>query len=130
MKPELPKRKGPHELMLPRWAIPPVWAVLVLAIQILLPWIVSRLGPRFGWSPATPARWNLTGLIAVAIGLALYVWCLAFHFKSYRASVRVGFSPPHLIEAILLLYVPPLNRNGLFGKEKEIANTQSPRHNL
>ena len=31
------------------------------------------------------------------------------------------------IEAILLLYVAPLNRNGLFGEEKEIAKSQSSR---
>ena len=97
MKPELPKRKERRELFLPRWAVPLVWAVIVLVIQILLPWVVSKLGSRFGWSQLTPALWNITGLIAVAIGLALYTWCLTFHFRSYRASVRVGFSPPHLV---------------------------------
>lgn len=99
MKTELPKRKVRRELILPRWAIPIIWAVIVLVIQIILPWAVAKLGPRFGWSQLAPAWWNLTGLIAVAIGLALYAWCLAIHFRSYRASVRVGFSPPHLVEA-------------------------------
>jgi protein-S-isoprenylcysteine O-methyltransferase Ste14 len=93
MKPESSRR----ELFLPRWAIPLVWAVIVLVIQILLPWAIARLGPRFGWSQLAPTWWNLTGLIAVATGLALYAWCLAFHFRSYRASVRVGFSPPQLV---------------------------------
>jgi protein-S-isoprenylcysteine O-methyltransferase Ste14 len=68
-----------------------------LVILVVLPWAVARLGPRYGWSQAVPATWNLIGLIAVAIGLVLYVWCLAFHFKSYRAAVRIGFSPPHLV---------------------------------
>jgi protein-S-isoprenylcysteine O-methyltransferase Ste14 len=99
MKREFPKREGSHELLLPRWAIPLVWAVLVLAIQVILPWVVSKLGPRFGWFQAAPATWNLAGLVAVAIGLAMYIWCLVFHFKSYRAAVRVGFSPPHLVVA-------------------------------
>ena len=98
-KRESPKNQAPQGLMLPRWAIPLVWAVIVLVIQVLLPWVVSRLGPRFGWSQAAPGWWNLAGLVAVAIGLALYVWCLAFHFRSYRASVRIGFSPPHLVVA-------------------------------
>jgi protein-S-isoprenylcysteine O-methyltransferase Ste14 len=96
-EPHLPTSKGRRAPALPRWAIPPVWAVLVGAILVILPWSVSRLGPRYGWSQAVPATWNLTGLIAVALGLALYVWCLAFHFKSYRAAVRIGFSPPHLV---------------------------------
>jgi protein-S-isoprenylcysteine O-methyltransferase Ste14 len=99
VKPELPKGNGRRELVLPRWAIPLVWAVIVLVIQILLPWAVARLGPRFGWSGAAPARWNLAGLIAVTVGLALYAWCLAFHFRSYRAPVRISFSPPHLVLA-------------------------------
>jgi protein-S-isoprenylcysteine O-methyltransferase Ste14 len=66
-------------------------------ILVLLPWAVSKLGPRYGWSQAVPATWNLVGLLAVGIGLAWYVWCLVFHFKSYRAAVRIGFSPPHLV---------------------------------
>jgi protein-S-isoprenylcysteine O-methyltransferase Ste14 len=99
MKPELSKPKDRRELMLPRWAIPFVWAVIVLVIQVLLPWIIAKLGPRFGWTQQAPALWNFTGIIAVAIGLALYAWCLVFHFRSYRASVRVGFSPPHLVIA-------------------------------
>lgn len=97
MKPELPKLKERYELFLPRWGVPFVWAVIVLAIQILLPWATSKLGPRLGWSQLTPALWNITGLIAVVIGLALYTWCLAFHFRSYRSSVRISFSPPSLV---------------------------------
>jgi protein-S-isoprenylcysteine O-methyltransferase Ste14 len=99
MKPETPKRKGRHELLLPKWMIPLVWAVIVLVIQILLPWVVAQLGPRFGWSQLIPSWWNLAGLMAVAIGLGLYAWCLAFHYKGYRASVRISFSPPHLVIA-------------------------------
>lgn len=99
MKLHFPKRKGPHTLILPRWAVPVVWVVLVLAIQVLLPWAIAKLGPRFGWSEVVPGKWNLTGLIAVAIGLALYAWCLAVHFGSYPASVRISFSPPHLVVA-------------------------------
>ena len=99
MKPELPERKRRRKLILPLWAIPPVWAVIVLVIQILLPWAIARLGPRFGWSQLPPASWNFTGLILVAIGLTLYAWCLIFHFKGYRAPVRMGFSPPHLVVA-------------------------------
>lgn len=99
MKPELRKHKHRRELFLPRWAVPLVWAVIVLVIQVLLPWAIAKLGPCFGWSQRTPAWWNLTGLIAVAVGLALYAWCLGFHFRSYLASVRIGFSPPHLVIA-------------------------------
>jgi len=99
MKNETPKREGRRELRLPRPAIPFVWAVIVLVIQILLPWAIAQIGPRFGWPQQTPTWWNLAGLIAVATGLVLYAWCLVFHYRSYRTSVRVGFSPPHLVIA-------------------------------
>lgn len=97
MKPELRTGKEHRELTLPRSVIPFVWAVIVLVIHILLPWVISKLGPRLGWSERAPALWNVAGLIAVTTGLAGYAWCLAFHFRSYRTSVRVGFSPPHLV---------------------------------
>jgi hypothetical protein len=70
MKPHLPKRKALHQVIIPRRAVPLTWAILVFAIQILLPWIIAKLGPRFGWSGSVPGNWNFVGLIAVAIGLA------------------------------------------------------------
>jgi protein-S-isoprenylcysteine O-methyltransferase Ste14 len=66
-------------------------------ILVVAPWALAKIGPRYGWAQAAPAAWNLIGLAGVAVGLALYVWCLVFHFKSYRAPVRVGFAPPHLV---------------------------------
>jgi protein-S-isoprenylcysteine O-methyltransferase Ste14 len=115
MKPDLLKRKSRRELVLPRGAIPLVWAVIVLVIQILLPWTIAKLGPRFGWPQLAPTWWNLSGLIAVAIGLALYAWCLTFHFRSYGASVCIGFSPPHLVIAgPYQLSRNPMYLSGLF----------------
>ena len=84
---------------LPRWAIPITWTIIVLIIMIVLPWAVSLLGPRYGWHQGMPETWNWAGLIVVAMGLTMYVWCLVFHFKSYREPVRVGFAPPHLVVA-------------------------------
>lgn len=90
------ERRG---LTLPKKMVPIVWAVIVLVIMVLLPWVVATIGPRLGWSQMTPTWWNLAGLIFVAIGLGLYAWCLVFHYQSYRSSVRVSFSPPHLVIA-------------------------------
>lgn len=99
MKPENPKPKDRRALLIPRWMAPVLWAVIVLVIQVILPWVVARIGPRFGWDQLTPAWWNFAGLMAVVVGLGLYAWCLAFHYRSYRAAVRVGFSPPQLVIA-------------------------------
>jgi protein-S-isoprenylcysteine O-methyltransferase Ste14 len=99
MKPENFRNQEQRNLLLPKWAVPIVWAVIVLLIQVLLPWAVAKIGPRWGWSRQNPSWWNFTGLIAVSTGIGLYAWCLFFHFKTYRTSVRVGFSPPHLVTA-------------------------------
>jgi protein-S-isoprenylcysteine O-methyltransferase Ste14 len=98
MTDETIKCEDQQELRLPKWAIPPVWAVLVFGIQILLPWAISNLWVRLGWSHQTPGPWNLAGLAIVVVGIGLYAWCLLFHFRSYRTSVRVGFDPPHLVD--------------------------------
>lgn len=90
-------KKEHKKLKLPRWAVPIVWALIVLFIQILLPWAVATIGPRFGWTDLSPAPGNYLGLFGVAVGLSLYGWCLENHFKTYRNSVRVSFSPPHLV---------------------------------
>lgn len=97
MKPDHLHSNTNQKLSIPRWAAPLVWAAIVLVIQILLPWAVARLAPRIGWFQLAPSWWNLAGLVAVAAGLAMYAWCLSFHFKSYRASVRLSFSPPQLV---------------------------------
>ncbi|MDJ0756998.1 MAG: isoprenylcysteine carboxylmethyltransferase family protein [Ardenticatenaceae bacterium] len=99
MKPGNPKSENHRKLLLPKWAIPLVWAIIVLVIQVLLPWVVAKIGLRYGWRQGDPGWWNLIGLIPVTIGIALYGWCLVFHFRSYRAAVPLGFSPPHLVTA-------------------------------
>jgi protein-S-isoprenylcysteine O-methyltransferase Ste14 len=99
MKNDSQNNEVSRELLLPKRMVPFVWAIIVLVIMVLLPGIVSKIGPRFGWFQTSPAWWNLIGLIGVIIGLVMYAWCLAFHYRSYRASVRVGFSPPHLVVA-------------------------------
>jgi protein-S-isoprenylcysteine O-methyltransferase Ste14 len=71
--------------------------VIVLVIQIVLPWGIAQLGPRLGWVQQAPAWWNFGGLTAVLVGLGLYAWCLTFHFRTYTNAVRVGFAPPHLV---------------------------------
>ena len=97
LDPENQKNNTNRGFMLSKGAVPFVWGIIVLVIQVLLPWGFSLIGPRVGWTHGTPAWWNLTGLILVAVGLGSYTWCLVFHFRSYRDSVRIGFSPPHLV---------------------------------
>lgn len=88
---------GQQGLILPKRAVPFVWAVIVLIIQVLLPWALARIGSHYGWRDSRPASWNLLGLLAVLSGLGLYAWSLVFHYLSYQTSVKVSFTPPHLV---------------------------------
>ena len=92
-------RTNSNGVVLPRWAVPIVWAVIVLVIQGLSPWAISNVGPRFGWNDGMAGTYNLVGLLIVAIGLSTYAYCLAFHFRSYTSSVSLSFSPPHLVRS-------------------------------
>jgi protein-S-isoprenylcysteine O-methyltransferase Ste14 len=99
MKMKISNQTNSNKVFLPRWAVPLIWAVIVLVIQVLLPWAASKLGPRLGWDELTAGSWNFTGLLLVAIGLMSYAWCLVFHFRTYASSVRISFSPPHLVKS-------------------------------
>jgi len=92
-----PENQSKSGFFLPRWTVPIVWAVIVLFIQILLPVVISLVGPRYGWNQGKPGLWNFAGLIGVAAGIGMYTWCLSFHFKTYSSSVRLGVSPPELV---------------------------------
>jgi protein-S-isoprenylcysteine O-methyltransferase Ste14 len=99
MNPEERNKDEKRPLSIPKKMAPVVWGVIVLVIMVLLPWGIAKIGPRLGWSQMSPSWWNLAGLAAVAAGLGLYAWCLAFHYQSYRAAVRLGFTPPELVIA-------------------------------
>jgi protein-S-isoprenylcysteine O-methyltransferase Ste14 len=115
MSHESPNRTDQRSLFLPRWAVPLVWGIIVLVIQILLPWVIAKFGVRYGWSQGTPEVWNLIGLTAVVIGISLYAWCLSFHFKTYSESVRLGFSPPKLVtDGPYQISRNPMYLSGLF----------------
>jgi protein-S-isoprenylcysteine O-methyltransferase Ste14 len=92
-----PKFRERRKLILPKKMVPLVWTVLVLTILVFLPWVTAQVGLQLGWPEQTLRWWRLPGLIAIVIGLALYTWCLIFHYRSYRTAVQLSFSPPHLV---------------------------------
>jgi protein-S-isoprenylcysteine O-methyltransferase Ste14 len=107
---------GQRKLMIPRRMVPLVWGLIILFIHMLLPWAVARIGPHYGWSQGTPSWWNLAGLLFFAAGLGLYIWCLVFHYRTYRAPVSLGFAPPHLVTAgPYQVSRNPMYVSGLFG---------------
>ena len=72
------------------WARPPVlvgisvWAIAMPLAHGVLPWGISWLGPRYGWTDAGPGIANLWGLLPVVAGVAGLLWALAPHFARCR----------------------------------------------
>jgi protein-S-isoprenylcysteine O-methyltransferase Ste14 len=73
---------------IPRWVFVPLgllgWLVGMPLAHGVLPWALSLLAPRFGWTEAHPGIWNWLGLIPLAAGAALLIWILASGLARFR----------------------------------------------
>jgi protein-S-isoprenylcysteine O-methyltransferase Ste14 len=49
----------------------------------VLPWALSSLTPRYGWTEGRPGSWNLLGLIPVAAGIAGLIWVFSVMFAQF-----------------------------------------------
>lgn len=58
-----------------------LWLALPLALLVWegLPWVISLLTPRYGWTEGHPGIWNLLGLIPVIFGTLGLLWGVAVH---------------------------------------------------
>ena len=96
------------------------WLAYPLALLVWegLPWAISLLGPRYGWTAGRPGIWNLIGLVPVLIGTLGLLWGLHQHSaqspqginmerdKSYllmRGMYAYSRHPMYLSELTLLL---------------------------
>src|SRR3954471_10732178 len=72
----------PRPAGIPRWlaiALSPIVGLVGFpAVHAGIPWVLSHLGPRYGWDDGGPAGWNLLGYAPVAVGAALLVWITVF----------------------------------------------------
>src|ERR1700722_19267010 len=75
---------------IPRWMSALVWWVGVPVVHGGVPWAISRLGVRHGWSADHPAAWNLVGLAAVAGGATLTLWVSLAHLSKAKDGVEVS----------------------------------------
>jgi protein-S-isoprenylcysteine O-methyltransferase Ste14 len=79
-----------------------VLLVFLVAIPIghgVVPWALSLLSERHGWSGGGPGGWNLTGLVPVALGIGLLGWVAMVAFRSVPARVQLGLAPDYLVTA-------------------------------
>lgn len=67
-----------------------VWWVGVPFVHGVVPWGVSQLGARHGWSGAHPGAWNFVGLGPVAVGAVLLAWVSLAHLAHAAEGVEVA----------------------------------------
>ncbi len=83
--------------MMPRWSVPFVWALGLVVLYVIAPWLLSQVGPRLGWRGGTPSPWNLIGLALTAVAFSVLMWCVSLHFARYKAKVPMVSTPQFLL---------------------------------
>ena len=82
--PDIPEAKPAHRIRISRRAAfilgLPIVSIVYPLMVIVLPWALSLLTPRLGWTDGGPATWNLLGLILVAAGIAGLIWVFSVMF--------------------------------------------------
>lgn len=93
--------KSARRMSLPRWmviiaalAVGPVLLPLVLGV---LPWAVSLLTPRYGWTDNNSGVWNILGLLPVIAGCVVILWCWGLHLASYPVRVELALASNYLL---------------------------------
>jgi protein-S-isoprenylcysteine O-methyltransferase Ste14 len=91
--------------------------ILFAIVWVVLPWTLSLLMRRYGWTAGRPGLWNDFGLIPVVVGLTGSLWTLHLHFaqshdrldweldKNYlltRGAYSFSRNPMYLFELILI----------------------------
>ena len=102
---------------IPRWT-GALHGIVQPAVHAGIPWLLSRLGPRYGWTAEGPGVWNLTGLISIIAGCALMAWCLVLHMRLAPAGWRIEKTPYYPTPAYLATEGPyRFSRNPIYVAE-------------
>ena len=99
-----PKQLPPRSASIPRWLAialsPIVWLVALPAVHAGIPWVLSHLGPRYGWTDGSPSSWNLLGYVPLTAGVILLVWIMLFELSQKQnlpERVPIDWSPAFLM---------------------------------
>jgi protein-S-isoprenylcysteine O-methyltransferase Ste14 len=75
--------------------------LVIPLVHMGCPWLLARLGPRWGWINGHPALPNLFGLLPVILGFSLLGWILATMLSvipTLPPEVRLGLQPARLVQ--------------------------------
>lgn len=75
-----------------------VWLVAIPLAHALVPWALSLLAPRYGWTQGNPAIWNQLGLIPVVVGAACLIWILVLGLAKTPERVELEWNSPFLLQ--------------------------------
>jgi protein-S-isoprenylcysteine O-methyltransferase Ste14 len=71
--------------------------VLIPLTHGVVPWAISSLTPRYGWTDGYPGLWNLLGIAPVVSGSAILIWVLVVAVSETPKRVELGLEVNHSI---------------------------------
>src|SRR3954470_16210142 len=99
--PEISQTKPSRKIILPRWMAIAlgffVWFVAIPLAHGWLPWAISLLTPRCGWTEGKPGIWNLFGLIAVAFAIVCLIWIMVLGIVHTPKRVELEWNSSFLL---------------------------------
>jgi protein-S-isoprenylcysteine O-methyltransferase Ste14 len=75
------------------------WLAYPLALIVWegLPWVISLLAPRYGWTEGRPDLWNLLGLLPVLVGTAGLLWGVYLHSEQSPEGIEWELDKSYLL---------------------------------
>lgn len=76
------------------------------SVIVLIPWALSLLGKRHGWVEGTPGPLNFLGLLPIATGFLIFLWCSHEHFLAAPGGWLLEKTPHYPTPSYLLTTGP------------------------
>ena len=99
--PEISDTKPSRKIILPRWMAFVLgffaWFIAIPLVHCGLPWAISLLTPRYGWTEGKPGVWNFFGLIAVGFAIVWLIWIMVLGMAQTPKKVELEWNSSFLL---------------------------------